>query len=353
MVLRFFLLACAFILASCVNIERDHPDDPGSSNYRGAKLTTPSSGSAYVVPSSSSAAVSSSSSTPSNSGTLSSSSSLAQSSSSAAVSSSSVMNSSSSSTLPSSSSSTPPSSSSVAKSSSSVAVSSSSSKPSSSSISPSSSSVVSSSSRASSSSSKPSSSSSVVVGTGLCAGFVDGTTREHYGRSKAQFCDPRDGKKYVYVTIGTQTWMAENSDYAPESKCYDNKPDNCDKYGRLYEPDRAWLACPIDWHLASKTDWSVLMESINSSCSPAPSARDMNCFGAGTKLKATSGWGDYNGKSGNGSDNYGFSALPGGAGDSRWCGGYNGDAWIMSADNDARYYFIFYNEPCSVRCVKN
>jgi len=43
-----------------------------------------------------------------------------------------------------------------------------------------------------------------------CIGFTDGTTRQHYGKSKAQFCDSRDGKKYVYVTIGIQTWMAEN-----------------------------------------------------------------------------------------------------------------------------------------------
>jgi hypothetical protein len=33
-------------------------------------------------------------------------------------------------------------------------------------------------------------------------------------------------------------------------------------------------------------------------------------------LKATSGWNNYNGQSGNGLDEYGFSALPGGYGDS-------------------------------------
>jgi len=33
---------------------------------------------------------------------------------------------------------------------------------------------------------------------------------------------------------------------------------------------------------------------------------------AGKKLKAKSGWNDYEGKSGNGTDEYGFSALPGG-----------------------------------------
>ncbi|MDR1811656.1 MAG: hypothetical protein LBQ87_02415, partial [Candidatus Fibromonas sp.] len=59
----------------------------------------------------------------------------------------------------------------------------------------------------SSSSSAPPSSSSV-ISVGLCADFVEGTEREHYGQNKKQFCDERDGKKYVYVKINTQTWMA-------------------------------------------------------------------------------------------------------------------------------------------------
>jgi uncharacterized protein (TIGR02145 family) len=41
---------------------------------------------------------------------------------------------------------------------------------------------------------------------------------------------------------------------------------------------------------------------------------DSNNTTAGKKLKATSGWNSYNGASGNGTDEYGFSALPGGAG---------------------------------------
>jgi uncharacterized protein (TIGR02145 family) len=40
---------------------------------------------------------------------------------------------------------------------------------------------------------------------------------------------------------------------------------------------------------------------------------------AGSKLKSTSGWNDYDGVSGNGTDTYGFSALPGGY---RYSGGY-------------------------------
>jgi len=37
MVLRFFLFAATFLLASCVAIERNNPDDPGSANYTGTR----------------------------------------------------------------------------------------------------------------------------------------------------------------------------------------------------------------------------------------------------------------------------------------------------------------------------
>jgi uncharacterized protein (TIGR02145 family) len=40
---------------------------------------------------------------------------------------------------------------------------------------------------------------------------------------------------------------------------------------------------------------------------------------AGKKLKSQTGWDDYNGTSGNGTDDFGFSALPGG---SRYTDGY-------------------------------
>ena len=129
--------------------------------------------------------------------------------------------------------------------------------------------------------------------------------------------DTRDGKSYKITVIGTQTWMAENLNYnASGSKCYDNNESNCATYGRLYNWATAMALnsscnssscasqiggiCPSGWHIPSNANWNVLITK-----------------GGGPNegswlLKATSGWNDYRGSSGNGSDTYGFSALPGG-----------------------------------------
>ena len=140
-------------------------------------------------------------------------------------------------------------------------------------------------------------------------------------------CDARDGKQYKYVAINTQTWMAENLNYAVSgSKCGDGSSlsdDNtasCDTYGRLYNWATATAldascntttcsgqvqskhqgVCPSGWHLPSDAEWTALTTFVGSN--------------AETKLKAESGWNYYNGVPGNGSNQYGFSALPGGFG---------------------------------------
>ncbi|MDR0516988.1 MAG: fibrobacter succinogenes major paralogous domain-containing protein [Fibromonadaceae bacterium] len=118
--------------------------------------------------------------------------------------------------------------------------------------------------------------------------------------TRGSFTDSRDGKTYKTVKIGTQTWMAENLNYnAENSKCYGNDPANGDKYGRLYDWKTAMKACPEGWHLPSEEEWDKLNKFIAITSS-------------GEKLKAISGWDDNKGKSGNGTDDYGFSALPGG-----------------------------------------
>jgi len=115
------------------------------------------------------------------------------------------------------------------------------------------------------------------------------------------FTDTRDGKTYKTVKVGGKTWMAENLNFAEEdSKCYENNAENCDKYGRLYNWATALKACPAGFHLPSDDEWTALVNYAGGEKK------------AGHKLKSKAGW-DNNG---NGTDDYGWSALPGGVGSS-------------------------------------
>jgi len=114
-------------------------------------------------------------------------------------------------------------------------------------------------------------------------------------QQKGTFKDPRDKKTYKTATIGEQTWMAENLNYADkDSKCYNNKTENCTKYGRLYSPNSE--LCPDGWHLPSADEWQILADFAGGGET------------AGKDLKAKSSWN----KNGNGTDKFGFAALPGG-----------------------------------------
>jgi uncharacterized protein (TIGR02145 family) len=143
--------------------------------------------------------------------------------------------------------------------------------------------------------------------------------------TSAVFTDSRDGKVYRKVRIDRQLWMAENLNYEAEgSICYaeyrknpsmcmisrggDTLYDgdrlfdakiraNCAKYGRLYYWGMAKEACPAGWHLPNVEEWRTLIEYAG------------GWSKAGGKLKSASGWYNYGG----GTDDYGFSALPGGS----------------------------------------
>jgi len=135
------------------------------------------------------------------------------------------------------------------------------------------------------------------------------------------FTDPRDDQVYRTVKIGNQIWMAENFNYnAPGSKFYYNDPKNAEKYGRLYDWETAMKVAPSGWHLPSDAEWQMLVDFAGGS------------EVAGTKLKAKNGWNE----NGNGTDDYSFSTLPGGDGNSYGnfsFVGYSGVWWSSSESN--------------------
>jgi len=130
-------------------------------------------------------------------------------------------------------------------------------------------------------------------------------------QKKNEFTDSRDGKTYKTVTIGTQTWMAENLNYQmPDSWCYDDSLSNCDKYGRLYTWEAAKNACPAGWHLPSEEEWRILERHLGMTADETEIFL-MRGEGMGTKLKSESDW--ELDKKGNSDYNVtGFNALPSG-----------------------------------------
>ena len=195
----------------------------------------------------------------------------------------------------------------------------------------------------------------------MLAACVDGSV---YGT----LTDTRAVKTYKTVKIGAQTWMAENLNYETgNSYCYDNNASNCTKYGRLYTWAAAQNACPDGWHLPSKAEFETLLEAVGG----VQDSEDYWLWQeAGKKLKSTRGWNEYEGESGNGTDSFGFSALPAGY----WLsgGGYldeggNEAFWGSSEDDSGNAILmgLFYSNGgayldydgkdggFSVRCLKD
>lgn len=129
-----------------------------------------------------------------------------------------------------------------------------------------------------------------------------------------------EGNIYGTAGIGTYCWMAENLNMGTritgeldaqsdndvtEKFCYDDDEDMCDEYGGLYEWDELMQystaagtqgLCPDDWHVGTKGEWINMTSFLGGD------------YVAGQKLKSTTGWEN----NGNGTNESGFNALPGG-----------------------------------------
>lgn len=181
------------------------------------------------------------------------------------------------------------------------------------------------------------------------------------------FTDVRDGKTYKYIKIGAQYWMAQNLAYKTLSGSWNSWDSDIEgaKYGRLYTWESAKQAVPAGWHLPSDAEWKQLEMTLGMSQSQADGI-NLRGTDEGTKLKATSGWGDEVW----GTDEVGFKALPGGLRSNSgnyFVNGWYGYWWTASeSDNTNAWmrYIIYYNsevnrnlsfkeDALSVRCVKD
>lgn len=111
--------------------------------------------------------------------------------------------------------------------------------------------------------------------------------------------DERDGQTYKTVKIGNLWWMAENLNYPylqpvadmdSGSFCLNDSLEYCEKYGRLYPWAVALGICPSGWHLPWYEEYKTLIGG--------------STYASGMGLKSTE-W--------NGTDVFGFAALPSGA----------------------------------------
>jgi len=176
--------------------------------------------------------------------------------------------------------------------------------------------------------------------------------------STGTMTDSRDGQTYKTVTIGTQTWMAENLNYeTANSYCYDDNASYCSKYGRLYTWAAATTACPESWHLPTKAKFETLFTAVGGQST------------AGKMLKSATGWTAYGGITNE--DAFAFSALPAGMRFSNlgyYYEGYNAFSWSSTEDYGGGVYLmhLYYDNDgagllsddrkCygySVRCLKD
>jgi len=180
-------------------------------------------------------------------------------------------------------------------------------------------------------------------------------SKEENSGPEGTFTDSRDGKVYKTIKIGNQTWLAENLAYLPAVNSsneasttepryyvYDYQGNdlieakansNFQTYGVLYNYEAAKIAPPAGWHLPTDEEWKQLEMFLGMSQEEADDHGNRGTD-EGDKLKSTSGWDD----NGNGNNQSGFNALPGGIRD--YNGGFSvigewGEFWSSTFDSAA------------------
>lgn len=172
-----------------------------------------------------------------------------------------------------------------------------------------------------------------------------------YSAAAADTVKPASG-----IVVGKLRWMSKNLNVKTKgSFCYQQKNENCRKYGRLYTFEEARKICPAGWRLPTDAEWTETTQLLGEN--------------DGQKLKSKFGWANDEGSSGNGSDSIGFQALPSGIvyeGDFMYLGHHayfwtatardSATAYYRSLSYDASESYRYYNFKTAgyaVRCVQN
>jgi uncharacterized protein (TIGR02145 family) len=233
----------------------------------------------------------------------------------------------------------------------------------------------------------------IVVGVGLIliislgvGFFINSNNDEATGDASIEATDDAmQADTISAVVIGTQTWMTDNLDVThfrngdeiPEVKSaeqwaagdtigaawcyYENDDSNGAKYGKLYN----WYAvndprglAPEGWHIPTDAEWTKLSENLGGE------------ENAGNLMKSSSGWLEKEAsKSGNGTNQSGFTGLPGSCRYPKGNFGTTGDfgVWWSASDtewnawhrilNDGEDNIVRHNSRksngFSVRCLKD
>ena len=107
--------------------------------------------------------------------------------------------------------------------------------------------------------------------------------------------DSRNSKTYKTVQIGSNVWLAQNLSYKTnKSKCYDDRLENCEVFGRMYKV-YSDSVCPTGFSLPTKENWESLIKIAGS-----------------TGLLKTSRYWEKSDKGKRGNDSLGLSLVPGG-----------------------------------------
>jgi uncharacterized protein (TIGR02145 family) len=202
----------------------------------------------------------------------------------------------------------------------------------------------------------------------LLIGIVFILTNCHNSRN-SHFVKDIDGNIYRTVEIGRKRWLAENlkttrynngseiplvteqsewirlnrGAYSP----YNNDRSYADTFGLLYN----WYAvntgnlCPVGWRVPSDEEWKELEANADTKYGIGDTMWNkpgLRGFDAGQRLRAVSGW-----RPGvPGTDDLGFSALPGGEHLTRFFAGGSSGFWWSSteaSDKSAWYRSLIYS----------